>query len=170
VANGKATRVGALPSAQRMQLTMMLPLRNQAAGTNLLSQLYDPTSPEYHHFLTVQQFTDQFGPTQQDYDSVIKYAQSNGFTIIGQSKNRLTLDVSGTVGQINKAFHVSMNLYRVPNGKRTFYSIDREPTLDLSVQIAHIEGLDDYSVPHPMVHIKKNASPVAKEALKNGEL
>lgn len=161
VANGKAALVGALPNTQRIQLTLMLALRNQAALTSLLGQLYDPSSPEYRHFLTVQQFTDQFGPTQQDYDTVIKYAQGNGLTIVGQSKNRLNLDVSGTVGQIDKLFNVSMNLYRAPNSKRTFYSIDREPTFNFNVPIVHVEGLNDYSVPQPMVHIKKNASPVA---------
>lgn len=161
VSNHEAAFLGALPSRQRMQLSMILPLRNQAALAQLLIELYDPSSPYYRHFLTVEQFTDQFGPTAQDYESVIQWANNNGLTVINQSKNRLTLDVSGTAGQVNAALNVTMNNYRDLNGKRTFYSIDREPTLNLSVPVAHIEGLDNFSIPQPMVKRKKNPSPIA---------
>jgi len=161
VASGQAALVGSLPVTQAMQLTIVLPLRNEAALTSLLSELYDPSSPNYRHFLSVQQFTDQFSPTEQDYQSVIQWANDHGFIIAGRSENRLTLDVSGTTGQVNSALHVSMNVYQDPNGKRTFYSIDREPTLNLSVPVKHIEGLNNFSVPQPLVKRKKNAGPVA---------
>lgn len=62
VASGQAVPVGSLPSTQRMSLAIMLPLRNQPELTNFLDRLYDPTSPDYRHFLTVAQFTEQFGP------------------------------------------------------------------------------------------------------------
>lgn len=138
-----------------------MPLRNLNELSRLANQLYDPASPVYRHFLTVQQFTDEFGPTAQDYEAVISYFQKNGFTIRNTSENRLILDVAGSVAQVNSVLGASMNIYRDPNGKRTFFSPDREPTLDLGVSIAHIEGLNDFSVPQPMFHIKKNAAPIA---------
>jgi len=161
VASGKASLVGKLGASKKMQLAVVLPLRNKAELTSLLSELYNPASPNYRHFLTVQQFTDEFGPTAQDYQAVISYFKKNGFAIRNTSKNRLLLDVSGTVAQVNAAFGVSMKVYRDPKGKRTFFSPDREPTLDLSVPIKHIEGLNDFSVPHPMYHVKKNAAVIA---------
>ena len=161
VANGKAPLVGYLAPTKKLQLTVVLPLRNQSKLTSLLSQLYDPASRVYRHFLTVQQFTDEFGPTPQNYQAVISYFQKNGFTIRNTSKNRLILDVAGSVARVNAAFGVSMNVYRDPSGKRTFFSPDREPTLDIGVSIAHIQGLSDFSVPQPMFHVKKNAAPIA---------
>ncbi|HEU5352163.1 MAG TPA: Ig-like domain repeat protein [Terracidiphilus sp.] len=161
VANGQAKRVGPLPPSQAIDMTVVLPLRNQTALTNLLGELYDPSSPNYRHFLTVQEFTDQFGPTEQDYGTVMQWAKDHGLTVVSQSKNRITLDLRGSVAQVSTVLGVAMNTYRDPNGKRTFFSIDRDPTLDLSVPIKHIEGLNNYSVPQPMLKRKKNASPIA---------
>jgi xanthomonalisin len=59
----------------------MLPLRNQPELTRLLHRLYDPSSPDYHHFLTVAQFTHRFSPTEKDYKTVVKLAKANGFTV-----------------------------------------------------------------------------------------
>lgn len=161
VSSRQAERLGTLSTAQKMRLSIVMPVRNQVGLTSLLRDLYDPSSPNYRQFLSVQQFTDQFSPTEKDYESVIQWAASNGFTIDSKSKNRLILDVSGTAEQVNGALNVSMNLYRDPKRERTFYSIDREPTLNLSVPVAHIEGLNNFSVPQPMVKRKKNAGPVA---------
>src|SRR5580692_10207916 len=55
--------LGHLASSTNLQLAIGLPLRNQAALTSLLQQIYDPASANYHHYLTPAQFTAQFGPT-----------------------------------------------------------------------------------------------------------
>jgi subtilase family serine protease len=134
---------------QRMTLAIILPLRNQSELASLLKRLYDPSSPEYHHFQTVSQFTAQFGPTRQDYESVEKFARSKGFAVANTPANRLLVHINGTVAQVNKAFHVTMTNYRHPTEKRTFYSPDREPSLELSVAVAHIAGMNNFSIPRP---------------------
>lgn len=161
VSNGRAKFIGRMPAKQMVEMSIVLPVRDQASLTTLLGQLYDPASPRYRQFLSVQQFTDQFGPTQQDYNSVIQWAKNQGLAIQRESKNRMILDLSGSVAQVNAALNVSMNSYQDPNGERTFYSIDREPTLNLSVPVAHIEGLNNFSVPIPMVKRNKNPEPIA---------
>lgn len=60
------------------------------------------------------------------------------------------VDLEGTAAQVEQAFHVGMNVYQHPTENRTFYSPDREPSLELSVPIAHISGLNNYSIPRPM--------------------
>ncbi len=55
---------GLLAATNRLSLALGLPLRNQEALTNLLQQIYDPASTNYHHYLTPEQFTAQFGPTE----------------------------------------------------------------------------------------------------------
>jgi len=156
VASGQAAPVGLLRPTQRMNLAITLPLRNQAELTSLLARLYDPTSPDYRHFLTVAQFTEEFGPTVEDYQAVVNFAQANGFTVTDTPPNRLLVDINGTVAQIEKAFHVAMRVYRHPTENRMFYSPDREPSLDLSVPVAHIAGLNNYSIPRPK--LKKAAA------------
>ena len=151
IANGQAAPVGVLPPSQRMNLAIMLPLRNQAELGSLLDRLYDPASPDYHQFLSVGQFTEQFGPTVEDYQVVVDFAKANGFTVTNTPPNRLLVDINGTVAQIQSAFHVVMTVYKHPTENRTFYSPDREPSLDLSVPVAHIAGLNDYSIPRPMI-------------------
>jgi len=149
VANGQAARVGPMAPSQRMRLAIILPLRNQSELTNLLRRLYDPSSPDYRHFLSVAQFTEQFGPTKRDYQAVVKFARSNGFSVSNAPANRLLVRINGTVAQINKTFHVAMTTYRHPTENRNFYSSDREPSLDLSVPVTHIAGLNNFSLPRP---------------------
>ncbi|MGA8028641.1 MAG: S53 family peptidase [Bryobacteraceae bacterium] len=151
VSSGEAAPVGFLPATQRMNLAIMLPLRNQTELTSLLARLNDPSSPVYRRFLTVSQFTEEFGPTVQDYQAVINFAKANGFTVTDTPSNRLLVDVNGSVEQIEKAFHVVMTVYRHPTENRTFYSPDREPSLDLGVPVSHIAGLNNFSIPHPKV-------------------
>ncbi len=141
--------LGRLPGTQRLHLALGLPLRNQAALSNLLQQLYDPSSPNYHRFLTPQQFAGQFGPTPEDYAAVEAFARSNGFAVSARHPNRVLLDVEGSVADIEKALHVHMNSYQHPTESRTFYAPDTEPSLDLSVPLAGISGLDNYSRPQP---------------------
>ncbi|MFY9747031.1 MAG: protease pro-enzyme activation domain-containing protein, partial [Acidobacteriaceae bacterium] len=151
VTGGQAALMGPLPSEQRMQVSIVLPLRNQAELTGLLKRLYDPSSPDYRQFLSVDQFTERFGPTIDDYLAVVAFAQANGFTVTASPANRLVVPLSGTVDQIDKAFNVKMNVYQHPTESRTFFSPDREPSLNLSVPVAHISGLSNFSLPHPMV-------------------
>jgi subtilase family serine protease len=147
--NGQAQYVGPLPATQPMRLVLALPIRNQAGLDNFLKEVYDPSSASYRQFLTVEEFTARFGPSQQDYDEVIRFAEMHGFTVVGTSRNRLNLDVTGSVASIEEAFHVTMGVYQLTAENRTFYAPDREPTTELAVRLWHISGLDNYSIPHP---------------------
>ncbi|MGO9246189.1 MAG: leucine-rich repeat protein [Verrucomicrobiia bacterium] len=143
--------VGRLPSETRLHLAIGLPLRNQEALTSLLHQIYDPTSPQYHHYLKPEEFTEKFGPTEQDYQAVIGFAKSNGLTVAGTHPNRVLLDVNGSVAKIEKVFHVEMRVYRHPTEARTFYAPDTDPSIDLAVPVSGASGLDNYMTPHPMI-------------------
>jgi hypothetical protein len=139
-----------LAGSQRLNLAIGLPLRNGEALTNLLQQIYDPASTNYHRYLTPGQFTKRFGPTEQDYQAVVAFAKANGFTVTGTHPNRMLVDVSGTVTNIEKAFHVKMHRYQHPTEARTFYAPDAEPSLNLTVPVLHIGGLDTFNVPCPL--------------------
>jgi uncharacterized repeat protein (TIGR01451 family) len=152
--------LGSLPATTNLNLAIGLPLRNQEALTNLLQQIYDPASPNYHHYLTPEQFTAQFGPTEQEYQSVIDFAKANGLTVTVTHPNRVVLDVSGKTMDIEKALHVTMHIYRHPKEARDFFAPDVEPTVDSALPILHVSGLDDYSIPHPNFKIRpSNQAP-----------
>jgi hypothetical protein len=142
--------VGRLPATTRLDLVMALPLRNQEALTNLLRQIYDPASPRYRDYLTPDQFTKMFGPTDQDYQALLAFAKCNGLTVTGTHSDRTLLDVRGTAADIEKVFHVTMRVYRHPTEARTFYAPDVEPSLDLAVPVLAVVGLDNYFVPRPL--------------------
>src|SRR5579862_7390036 len=70
--------VGRLNATTNLSLALGLPLRNKEALTNLLEQLYDPTSSRYHHYLTSEEFAARFGPSEDDYRKAIGFARGNG--------------------------------------------------------------------------------------------
>ncbi len=149
--NGQARLLGRLPATQSMRVDIVLPLQNQAELGTVLQGLYDPKSPSYRQFLTVQDFTERFGPSQEDYDSLTGFANANGLTVVGGSRDRMQVQVKGSVATIENAFHVTMGVYQHPTENRTFYAPDREPTVNLPVSLWHISGLDNYSTPHSLL-------------------
>ncbi len=146
---------GRLPAAQQLRLTMGLPLRNQEALTNLLQQIYDPASPKYRQYLTPEQFTERFGPTEQDYQAVVNFAKTNGLEIVATHGSRILLDVRGKASDIEAAFHVTLLTYQHPTESRAFYAPDVDPSVDSSLPIKEIIGINDYAVLRPMAHRKQ---------------
>ncbi len=149
VASGQAVSAGHLPATQSLHFDVVLALRHQPELENFLQELYDPTSPSYKHYVTVPEFTERFGPSQEDFDAVMAFAKSSGFTIIGGSRDSFDIQLKGTVAQVEKAFHVTLGLYQDPDENRTFFAPDREPSVNLPFQLWHVTGLDNYSIPRP---------------------
>jgi len=151
VRDSTVTPAGRLPATQAMSLNIVLPLRDPAGLKLFLEDVYNPTSSSYRHFLTVPEFTERFGPTQADYDAVVHFAKANGFTVTGGSRDGMDVQIKGPVSAVEAAFHVSMMTYQHPTENRIFYGPDREPTTSLSFPLWHISGMDNYSIPHPML-------------------
>lgn len=149
VASGQAALVGRVPPTQTLRLNIALPLRNESELDQLLEQIYDPTSPNYHRYLSVQEFTERFGPSEADYQAVISFAKAAGLQVTGTAANRMIVDVTGAASQIEQAFHLTLGLYQHPTEPRTFFAPDREPTANLAVALWHVTGLDNFSIPRP---------------------
>jgi subtilase family serine protease len=158
---------GRLRASQQLRLAIGLPLRNRPALSNLIQQLYDPASPLFHKYLQPDQFTASFGPPDTDYQALRDFAKAHGLAVTGTHPNRMVLDVSGTVADVEKAFHVTLHIYPHPTEARTFYAPDVEPTLDLAVPVLHIAGLNDFDRPHPAsLHARPITGPL--DAKPNG--
>jgi subtilase family serine protease len=133
---------------------------------SLLGQLYDRRSPLYHQWLSVQEFTERFGPTAEDYESVVEFAEANGMKVTVTPANHRLVGVESSVATINRVFHVTMSIYQHPYEERTFYAPDREPTVDLDVPLLHIAGLSNIATAHSM--LQYDATPEALRAVTTG--
>jgi subtilase family serine protease len=140
--------VGRPPATTSLQLAIGLPWRDKAGLDNLLKDIYTPGSPNFRKYLKPRQFTERFGPTEQDYQALIEFARANGLEVTGTSSNRALLDIKASVADIERVFHVTMRLYQHPTEARTFCAPDVEPSLDLAVPVLFISGLDNYIIPH----------------------
>ncbi len=153
--------VGEANSQQQLNLSVGLQLRNQQGLQTLLREMYTPQSPMYHHFLTPQQFVDEFGPTVEQQQQVINYLKQQGFHIMHISSNRLLIDASASVVQAETAFKVSINNYRM--GANVFYANTNPPTIPgpLASIISSIGGLDNSVHMHPLYHLIPHSSHTA---------
>jgi len=147
--SGQAKPLNRLPATQTLRIGILLPVRDQAGLDKFLQDVYNPASPSYRQFLSVPEFTARFAPTQEDYDAVVAFAKANGMTVTSTAANRLLVSVTSSVANIERAFHVTMGVYRHPTEDRTFFAPDREPSPDLNVPLWHIGGLDNFSIPRP---------------------
>src|SRR6266571_7290196 len=146
-----AQLLGAANGQQQLNLSIGLQPRNQQELDNLLRQMYDHSSSLYHHFLTPQEFTDEFGPTPDQQQQVANYLRGQGLHVTSISPNGLLIDANATVAQAESTFQVSINNYQL--GTHTFYANASAPIVpsSLSSLIASIGGLDNSVKYHPLV-------------------
>jgi hypothetical protein len=141
---------GRLPESMPLHLAIGLPLRHSEALTNLLNEIYDPASPRFHRYLSVEQFTGQFGPTEEEYQKAVQFLETNGLTIARSYRNRLLINIDGSVGNIERTFHMALRVYQHPEESRTFYAPDATPTVPRDIPILEVVGMDNFVLPRPM--------------------
>jgi subtilase family serine protease len=154
--------VGQLSAAAQIDLAIGLPLRNRDLLSNLVQQLYDPTSTNFHRYLTPSEFTDKFGPTEADYQTVLRFATTNGFSVTHSFAHRELVSVSARVSDIERAFHTHLRTYQHPREQRQFFAPDIEPSVNAAIPIQTVSGLSDYQRAEPGAHrmtAKNTASP-----------
>ncbi|GHO53293.1 S53 family peptidase [Ktedonobacter robiniae] len=138
--------VSAVSGDQPLSLAIGLKLRNKEALQGLLQDAKNKKSVNYGRHLSADQVQNSFAPTQQSYDAVVSYLQSQGFKIDHTYNHRLLISFSGTASQAESAFHVQLNNYVDAKG-RQFYANANDPTVpqDLAGMVQSIVGLDNYT-------------------------
>jgi hypothetical protein len=104
-----------LPMA-RMLLVLKKSDAQESALEKLLDDQQDQNSPSYHQWLTPDQFGQQFGPSDQDIQTVAIWLQSHGFQVARIAKGRTVIEFSGSAAQVLQAFHTEIHKYSV-NGE-----------------------------------------------------
>ena len=98
---------------QHMQLVLKRSSEREAALETLMAQQQDKSSPNYHKWLTPDQFGGEFGPSDQDIQTITSWLQSHGFQVDNVSKGRTLIEFSGTAAQVQEAFHTPIHSFMV---------------------------------------------------------
>lgn len=85
------------------------PVRNRAELDSRIREIYDPNSPNFRQYMTVNDWMDRHAPTQQDLDIVSDWMQTQGMDVPRRATNRLFVQFTGTVKQFNDAFGVEIH-------------------------------------------------------------
>jgi kumamolisin len=154
--------VGELAPTDKVSVAVSLKLRDQAGLDKFVSEVGDPRSAEYKHFLTPAQFTARFGPSQQEVDSVTAFLAAHGLSVTPHQANSQVIDATGTADQVSHTFNTKLGRYR-QNG-REFYANESEPTLPAAIagSVAAVTGLDNHAVLRG--HAVKQPAATAKAA------
>ncbi len=131
-------------STRTLRMSVGLALRDQSQLTTFLRAVYNPASPDYHHFLSVAEFTGQFGPSAAEQQTVVDYLTRQGFTITSTYPTHLLVDFSGSEALAERVFGVNIRSYKEPDG-RGFFANTSAPKLPayLASLITSVSGLDD---------------------------
>src|ERR1700683_2741581 len=103
VVNGQAQFVAKLPATQTLHFDIVLPLRDRAGLQSFAREVQHPTSPFSHQFLTPQEVTARFGPSQQDWDALVAFAKASGFDVINGTREERDLSLNGMVAHTGRA-------------------------------------------------------------------
>lgn len=126
-----------------------------AAGLEqFLTEQRTPSSPNYHRWLTPEQFADRFGLSSDDIAKLVAWLQSQGLRVHDVARGRHWITFSGTAEQVSRAFGTEIHSYRL-NGK--FY---RANSTDLSIPeafegvVSGVAGLDDFGL-QPLFEVEQ---------------
>jgi subtilase family serine protease len=136
--------------ARTLNLSIALTLRNTAQLKALIAAQNDPHSTLYHQFLTPDQFTQQFGPTQATVNTVSAYLRGQGLSVTSLSHNHTLIDATGSVASARKAFAVHIGDFTIDG--RAVYAPTDEPSVPAALGdlITDIGGLDNVGVYQPL--------------------
>lgn len=125
----------------------------QAAIKQLLAALQDRTSPNYHKWITPEQYADRFGLSREDIDKVVNWLESEGFEVTDVAHGRCWVVFNGTAEQVQRVFRTELHRYNV--GGEAHFANTTDPSLPkaLAGVVSDLRGLNDF-YPKPMINAK----------------
>jgi kumamolisin len=169
----KAIDRGAFASqsnAAPISVTVVLSLRNPNDAENLLKSINTPGDPQYHQFLSAEQFAERFAPADSDVANVTAGLAKYGLTV--ERTTSLTLQVTGLPADMERAFSVSLHGYEVPahDGVPGYnYHAPLAPAVipgEIAASVSAVVGLDNRPSLYP--HNKAAAHALASGRSSSG--
>src|SRR6266699_2318957 len=147
-ANDRGLVPGNFPM-EHMLLQLQRPPELETALQQFIDELHNPASPNFHKWLTAQQFGERFGLAQQDLETITHWLEAHGFTVNVLYPSGMLIDFSGTAAQVRAAFHTEIHSLKV-NGANHIANV-RNPQIPaaLAPAVLGIVSLHDFR-PQPM--------------------
>ena len=121
----------------------------------LIDELTDSSSPNFHQWLTAKEFGERFGLAQQDLDTITRWLESHGLKVNVVYENGMLIDFSGTAGQVRAAFHTDIHQLNVKGEKHIANISDPKIPAALEPAVAGVVSLHDF-LPHAMYKPRAN--------------
>jgi subtilase family serine protease len=138
---------GAAPDSQpirRMLLILERSPEQEAELRRLLDEQQTKSSPNFHHWLTPQEFGQRFGPADADIQAVTDWLISEGFEVSRVAAGRTVIEFSGTAGQVRQAFHTEIHKFEI-NGEEHFANTtDPRIPAGLAPRVKGIASLNNF--------------------------
>jgi subtilase family serine protease len=138
---------------QRMLLVLKHSDEQESALRQWLDQQHDKSSPNYHKWLTPEEFGKRFGPAEQDLQTVTAWLQSHGFQVAQVSKGRNVIEFSGTAAMVQEAFHTAIHKYVINSESHWANASDPSIPAALSPVVAGVWSLHNF-LKKPTVHLQ----------------
>lgn len=137
------------PPAQTLAMHLTMALRNRGELDRLLADQQDPSSPQYHRWLTPDEFTNRFGPTTADLARVTDWLKRKGFTVESADASTREVLFNANVEQAQSAFGVKIEM----SADKRWYSNTSDPVVpaEIAPLIESIRGLDNLLRGRPQV-------------------
>ncbi len=147
------------PVASNVQMDhMLLQLKRspeqELALQQFLDELHTKGSPNFHQWLTAQEFGEKFGLAKPDLDVVTGWLESHGFRVNVVYPSGMLIDFSGTVAQVRAAFQTKIHHLVVKGEKHLGNVSDPRIPAALAPVVAGVVSLHDFR-PHAMHHLRK---------------
>jgi subtilase family serine protease len=136
-----------------MQLQLRRPAEQESALEGYIADLQKPASPNYHQWLTAQQFGERYGLAKSDLDTISKWLEGHGFKVNIVYPSGMMIDFSGTAGQVREAFQTEIHNLSVKGESHIANMSDPKIPAALAPAVAGIASLADFR-PHPMLRQK----------------
>jgi hypothetical protein len=134
VLDGTAVRISHYNTEKKLRLAIFVTPPDLAGEEQLIREQQTKGSPNFHKFLSADEWNARFGPKVEDEQKVVDWANGQGLTVTNRYANRLLVDVEAPAGVIEKALGVTINHYQV--GEEMDFSNDRNPSIP-----AHLSGI-----------------------------
>jgi len=141
---------------EHMYLQLHRGPEQEKALEKFMREQQDPTSPNYHKWLTAEELGKNFGPAQEDIETVVQWLGSHGFQVNRVFENGLTIDVSGTAGQIKNTFHTEIHEYNVNGEKHIANASDPQIPAALADVVTGFASLNNF-MPKPLIRKPRSA-------------
>jgi uncharacterized protein (TIGR03437 family) len=153
------------PSTKLTFLTLLLkPSAGQRSDlAQLLAEQQDPTSPNYHRWLTPEQYAGRFGVSSDDLAKIKSWLEQQGLQVIGVARGRNWVSFNGTVGQVEQAFQTEIHQYNVKGQMHIANTADPSVPAAIGAVVSGVRGLNDFHL-RPLLK-PRSAAPASARPL-----